>query len=117
MSGLSDRQIAEKATRLRSAAIVRLNGESGATQTPVKDSRNKYIAGRVSRVRLVIGLLFLFNASSNFFFSDPDGLSTGRWSWVYRAVTSSFGPYGYPIFQVIIGCSFIAWSLRKTQTK
>lgn len=117
MSSLSDSEIAEEAKRLRSAALERLNGESGTAQTPVKDSSNKYIAGHLSRIRLVIGLLCLFNASFNFFFSDPDDLSTGRWSWVYRAVTTSFGPYGYPIFQVIIGFSFIAWSLRKTHNK
>lgn len=117
MSSLSNSEITGEAERLRLAAIKRLNGESGTAQAPVKDFGNEHIAGHVSRIRLAIGLLFLFNASSNFFFSNPDILSTGRWSWVYRAVAASFGSYGYPIIQVIIGCSFIAWSLRKTKNK
>ncbi|WP_428827548.1 hypothetical protein ACLIKD_05850 [Azonexus sp. IMCC34842] len=67
----------------------------------------------VSRIRLAVGLLFLINALSNVYFGDPASLSTGRWSWVYRLVTATFGTIGYPILQAIIGLAFIAWSRRK----
>jgi hypothetical protein len=52
VSSLSDREIAEEAARLRSAALERLNGESDTTQTAVKDSSNKYIAGRLNYFQL-----------------------------------------------------------------
>jgi hypothetical protein len=69
----------------------------------------------VSRIRLAVGLLFLINALFNLFFGDPASLSTGRWSWVYRNVTATFGPVSYPILQAVIGLAFIAWSRRKSQ--
>ncbi len=52
MSSLSDREIADEAKRLRSAALERLSGESGTAQTPVKDSSNKYIAGGLNYCQL-----------------------------------------------------------------
>jgi hypothetical protein len=71
--------------------------------------------GYVSRIRLAVGLLFLINALFNLFFGDPASFSTGRWSWIYRNVTSTFGPISYPILQAVIGLAFIAWSRRKSQ--
>lgn len=52
MSSLGDREIAEEATRLRSAALERLNGESDTVQTHVKDSSNKNIAGGLNYFQL-----------------------------------------------------------------
>jgi len=85
--------------------------------TPGMSSRNplQIDPEHVSRIRLAVGLLFLINAFSNLFFSDPASLSTGRWSWVYRSVTAAFGTISYPILQAIIGLAFIAWSRRKSQ--
>ena len=70
----------------------------------------------LSRARLCVGLLFLFRAFYVVFFANPESLSTGNWSWVYRSITELFGPYGYPIFHAIIGLAFIAWSLRNSSS-
>lgn len=78
---------------------------------------NKYFSidpEHISRIRLAVGLMFLISAVFNLFFADPSSLSTGRWSWVYRMVAATFGPYGYPMFQTIIGLACIAWSRRKS---
>lgn len=68
----------------------------------------------IRRVRLFGGILFITLASMDFLNPSSASLSTGRWSWIYRAVTEAFGPYGYPIFETIIGVSFIVWSRRKS---
>lgn len=52
MSNLSDKEIAEKAKHLRSAALERLNVESDTAQAPAKDSSNKYLAGGLNYFQL-----------------------------------------------------------------
>ena len=52
MNRLSDREIAEEAARLRVAALDPLNSDSGISQSAVKDSSNRYIAGRVNYFQL-----------------------------------------------------------------
>lgn len=70
----------------------------------------------VRRVELAIGIIFLLSAFSNFFFPNPESVSTGRWSWIYRSVTATFGPYGYTVLKVLIGLAFIAKALAKSKT-
>jgi hypothetical protein len=48
-----------------------------------------------------------------------ESLLTGPWSWIYRGIAAMFGPYGYPIFEALVGIAFIAgafiaWSRRKS---
>ncbi len=72
--------------------------------------------------RLGMGLMCLFASLHELYFGNPERLSTGRWSWLYRGVTEIFGPHGYSIFYLLIGLSFIAWafiawSRRDSSTK
>lgn len=62
-------------------------------------------------IRLGFGFLYLFLAFFNILHNNSESLSTGRWSWIYRSITATFGPYGYPAFQAIVGIAFIVWGL------
>jgi hypothetical protein len=64
-------------------------------------------------MRLGMGLIFFTLSFVNLFRGSErtsESLSTGRWSWIYRGVTEMFGPYGYPIFEALVGIAFIAWA-------
>jgi len=68
----------------------------------------------ISRIRLAVGIMFLIAAFFNFFSQNSATLSTGRWSWIYRTITATFGFYGYPVLQAVIGLACIAWSRHKS---
>ena len=60
------------------------------------------------KIFLVIGILFLLDAAMNLFFDNAASLSTGRWSWIYNAVTAVFGIHAYPALQAAVGVFCIA---------
>ena len=59
-------------------------------------------------VWIVIGLMFLSLAVSDFFSGIPESHLTGRWSWLYRGIVESFGPDGVVAFEALFGLIFIA---------
>jgi hypothetical protein len=62
-------------------------------------------------LRLGIGVWLFSLSFVNFYsVSNSENLPTGRWSWISRGITAMFGPYGYPIFEALIGIAFIAWA-------
>lgn len=68
---------------------------------------------QASRIRLATGILFIVLAIWNFV--DPsDSMLSGRWSWLYRFVINTFGPFGWPVMQLLLGIVFLIWSKKRS---
>lgn len=75
-------------------------------------SVNNKSSKEVSRIRLVIGIGFIILSVTNFIKPNPNAVSA-RWAWLHEIIMTSFGSYGWPILQALVGLIFVVWSMKK----
>jgi hypothetical protein len=70
-------------------------------------------ASSASRARLALGIVLLMSAISNLLW-EPTSMSSGRWSWLFQTISTTFGVYGWPAIKALLGVLAIASSRKSS---